>query len=133
MPRLLKWVGALLLILVGAALAVVIQKASGLSAAPNEDLSYAEFTGVILSALGVIIAALTLFLGAVAVVGWTAFESMVKQKSENFLEKRFSPEDQRYTDLLEEIKEDVRREMSIQRQSKKEAIENTSPFDESAI
>lgn len=69
MPKTLTWIGAGVLLLLGAALAVLVQKASGLDPTPSESMSYAEFTGVILTALGVILAALTIFLGAIAVIG----------------------------------------------------------------
>ncbi len=68
--------------------------------------------------------ALTIFLGVLAFVGWTTFESKMKSSSEEFLEKRFSPVDPRYAELVEEIKEDVRREVRIAEVNERQAKEN---------
>jgi len=99
---------------------------------PNDKISPADFISIILTALGVILAALALILGGLAIVGWATFEEKLKQNSDEFLRNRFSPEDQRYVDLINEIKEDVRREIQIKSSIKVE-IENQSPFDPDAI
>jgi hypothetical protein len=132
MPAVLKIIGAVVLMLLGAALLVVVQRGSGINPSLKGDLSFADFTGIILTALGVILAALALLLGVVAVVGWSTFESMVQRKSNEYLEKRFSPEDERYVRLIEDIKEDVRREIALRRVSDREP-ENASPYDEAAL
>src|SRR5689334_21498399 len=130
MPRLLQVLGGLILVQLGAVLAVVMMKASGMTPTPAETLSYADFTGIILSALGVILGALAVFLGAVAFVGWAAFEAMVERRANSYLDRRFSPEDDRYVKLVEDLKQDVRREMSLRGQKRaEEEVENKSPFD----
>lgn len=99
---------AITMAIIGASIFAVILKASGLRFAPDPEIGPAEFISIILTALGVIIAAVTLFIGALAVFGWATFETRVTQASEEFLEKRFSPSDSRYNQLLEDLKEDVR-------------------------
>ena len=134
MPRLLHALGALVLVLLGAALAVVMMKASGMTPTPAAQLSYADFTGIILSALGVILGALAVFLGAIAFVGWATFEAMVERRANKYLEQRFSPEDDRYVQLVQELKEDVRREISLRsHKPASEEVENKSPYDEAAV
>ncbi|MBB4641959.1 hypothetical protein [Rhizorhapis suberifaciens] len=121
------------LLLSGAALLYVIEAGSNLELTPKGDISAADFISIILTALGVILAALAIFLGGLAIIGWATFEEKLKQNSEEFLKKRFSPEDERYVDLIEELKEDVRREMNLRKQPKTEDIENISPFDPDAV
>ncbi|WP_332746608.1 hypothetical protein [Sphingomonas sp. ZB1N12] len=122
----------IVLMLTGAALLYVLQAGSGLTPSPNDKISSADFISIILTALGVILAALALFLGGLAIIGWSAFESRVKQSSDEFLERRFSTTDIRYVELVQEIKEDVRREIQVAR-GRKPQIENDSTFDEDAV
>lgn len=110
----------------------VIEAGSGLRLTPNSDISASDFISIILSALGVILTALALFLGVLALVGWATFEERLKQNSDEFLKKRFSAEDERYIELINEIKEDVRREMQLKAPAKAD-IENESPFDSDAV
>ncbi len=113
----------LLVVALGAILLLVVQQAAHLPPS-NGTISYADFLAIILSALGVMLTALTIFLGVLAFVGWTTFESKMKSSSEEFLEKRFSPVDPRYAELVEEIKEDVRREVRIAEVNERQAKEN---------
>lgn len=126
----LKVLQSTVLLLIGAALVVVIQIGSGLSFA-NMTFSSAEFISIILTALGVILAALALFIGVLAVIGWATFESKIKSTSEEFLERRFSTDDLRYGELIAEIKEDVRRQIATTQRH--ELPENESPYSEDAI
>lgn len=120
------------LLLTGAALMYVIEAGSSLSLMPDKDVSHADFISIILTALGVILAALALVLGGLAVVGWATFEEKLRQNSDEFLRKRFSADDQRYVDLINEIKEDVRREIQLTSKASSD-IENESPFDPEAV
>ena len=104
---------ALLLVVIGAAIFAVVLKASGLTFSPDPEIGPAEFISIILTALAVIIAAVTLLIGALAIYGWIAFEARVTQASETFLEKRFSSEDPRYGRLIEDLKEDVRLQLFL--------------------
>lgn len=129
MPKRLQVVAAIILVLLGAALIVVIQKASGLSPQPAAEMTYAEFTSVILTALGVMLAALTLFLGAVALIGWTSFESLVERNTSEYLEKRFGTKDTPTIDT-NEVRETVRQELALTAPSASQEPENESPFGE---
>lgn len=129
MPKRLQMVAAILFVLLGAALIVVIQKASGLSPQPAKEMTYAEFTSVILSALGVMLTALTLFLGAVALIGWTSFEGLVERNTSEYLEKRFGTKDTPTIDA-NAIRETVRQELALTTPSGSQEPENESPFDE---
>ena len=122
----------IVLLATGAALLVVIQAGTGLRLLPNDNISPADFISIILTALGVILAALALFIGGLAIVGWATFEDRLKQNSEEFLSRRFSTEDQRYVNLINDLKEDVRREMDLKNPNISD-IENQSPFDPDAI
>jgi hypothetical protein len=122
----------ILLLLAGAALMFVVKAGSGLNLLPSDRISSADFISIILTALGVILAALALFIGVLAIVGWATFEERLKHHSEEFLRRRFSPEDQRYVDLVNELKEDVRRELEL-KNPKPDEVENESPFDPDAI
>jgi hypothetical protein len=129
MPKRLQVVAAIILVLLGAALIVVIQKASGLSPQPADEMTYAEFTSVILTALGVMLAALTLFLGAVALIGWTSFEGLVERNTSEYLEKRFGTQDTPTIDT-NQVRETVKQELALTATGGSQEPENESPFDE---
>jgi hypothetical protein len=133
MPQMLKALGAGVLLLLGAALAVLIQKASGLDPTPSESMSYAEFTSVILTALGVILAALTIFLGAIAFIGWSSFEALVQRKAREYLTDKFGADDPVTSRDMAELEETIRRELGMQSNRNQELPENVSPFDEDVL
>lgn len=119
---------AMLLICLGAALFSVAMKASGLSFAPDPDIGPSEFISIILTALGVIIAVVTLLIGVMAIYGWITFETRVTQASQEFLKKRFSPEDPQYAELIAEIKGDVRLQLMLS-QKREDQLENMTQTD----
>ena len=51
----------------------------------NIRISYIDFISVILTALGVILTAVTLFVGALAVIGWTSIETRLRSHSIEFI------------------------------------------------
>lgn len=112
MSKLLASLLSILLVMLGASLMYVVDAASGLQFAKRGDISASEFTSIILTALGVILAAVTLMLGALAVVGWNSLESRAEKKvaetARTYLRKRFSEDDAEYIEFVENIKEDVR-------------------------
>jgi hypothetical protein len=122
---------AVVLLLAGPFLWVVLVHGSGLTLHPNDQITRADFLAIILSALGVMLMAITIFLGALAVIGWATFETRVKQASEAFLEKRFSEDDSRYATLVNDLKEDVTRRI-LKGGRPEYPNENASPFDEDA-
>lgn len=128
----------MLVFALGAVLLLTVQYAAHLPP-PDNTMTYADFIALILTALGVMLTVLTIFLGVLAFVGWTTFETKMKVSSEDFLERRFSPADPRYADLVMEIKEDVRREVRISEENrarkmdKENNLENKNPsLDEDA-
>ena len=131
MKLLLQVLGAVVLLLTGAALLITVMHGSGLSFEVRDDISRADYLSIILSALAVMLTAITIFLGALAIMGWATFEARVKQSSESFLERRFSEDDPRYTQLVEELKEQVTRQ-SLKGGRPTYPDENDSPFNEDA-
>lgn len=150
-------IAAVLLMLTGAFLLVVVVKGSGLTFGPNRAVTESEFVSIILTALGVMLTAVTVFLGALAIIGWATFETRVQQSAdafmnrrfadddpdyqaflkkvedkvnsnaEQFLENRFSENDPRYAKLVEDLKRD-----SLGGNTETYDEENDSPFDENA-
>ncbi len=116
----------------GAAIAYVMWAGSNLRMEPNPNISEAEFIAIILTALGVILAALAIFLGGMALVSWRTFDDRVKAHAEDFLDKRFSPSDQRYADLVDMLRDDARREGQLAKRQY-DNVENQSPFDENEL
>lgn len=119
--------GSILLLLTGAVLMLLLMKGSGLSFSPTDKISPSDFLSIILSALGVMLTAVTVFLGALALIGWATFEARVAQSAEVFLERRFSETDPRYVALVEELKRD-----SLRGTRPTYPTENDSPYAEDA-
>jgi hypothetical protein len=157
MSRLRQGLVAIFWMLAGAVLLVVAVKGAGLSFGPNRNVSESEFVSIILTALGVMLTAVTVFLGALAIIGWSTFETRVQQSAEafmnrrfadedpdyqafvmkveaqvnqnaeQFLERRFSENDPRYAKLVDDLKRD-----SLGGNTETYDEENDSPFDENA-
>lgn len=89
--------------LTGALLLVVVVKGSGLTFGPNRSVSEAEFVSIILSALGVMLTAVTVFLGALAIIGWSTFETRVQKSAEAFMKMRFGDEDPDYQAFITRV------------------------------
>ena len=53
------------------------------------SISYADFVSIMLTSISVLLAALTVFLALVAVVGWNAFNDGVRKRTEDFLQVGF--------------------------------------------
>ena len=93
--------------LIGAILLVVVVKGSGLTFGPNRSVSEAEFVSIILTALGVMLTAVTVFLGALAIIGWATFETRVQQSANAFMNKRFADDDPDYKAFLKKVEDKV--------------------------
>lgn len=91
----------------GAVLLLVVQNAAGLRL-PNDGISMADFLAVILSALGVMVAILTFFLGVLAIFGWTAFRTIIEDKFEDLFRRRFDANNPEYGALVDQLVEDAR-------------------------
>jgi hypothetical protein len=96
----------------GAVILAVVLRASGIQARVKEDISFADFTIVILSALGVMIAILTFFLGVLAFFGWTTFRATIEEKSEELFRRRFDANNPEYGALVNQLVEDARAQMA---------------------
>ncbi|WP_454597088.1 hypothetical protein [Qipengyuania sp. SM2507] len=111
-PKLLIFLSSVILLLLGAALMYVIDSASGLQFAKSEEVSSSNFITIVLTALAVILAAMTLMIGALAIIGWNSIQSRVEIKvdkaSEEYIKRRFSNDNDDYLQFVEDIKEDVR-------------------------
>lgn len=136
MPKWLAALIAIILILLGGALMYVIDAGSHLRWMKSDAIGPADFISIILTALGVILAAMTLILGLLAVVGWTSIQTTVERKveaiSKDHLKSRFGDEDKEYLQFVEDIKEDIRLRMlpfvqEIQRELKDENLQNVDP------
>lgn len=64
--------------LIGAALASKFGTSS-------ETISYIDFVSILLTCLGVMMTALTLFIGALAIIGWTSIETKLRTHSIEFI------------------------------------------------
>lgn len=93
--------------LIGAVLLVVAVKGSGLTFAPNRNVFESEFVSIILTALGVMLTAVTVFLGALAIIGWSTFETRVQQSADAFMVRRFADEDPDYKAFVSKVEEQV--------------------------
>lgn len=59
----------------------------------GSGMATADFLAVILSALGVMVAILTFFLGVMAFFGWSAFKTVTEDKFDELVRKRFDAND----------------------------------------
>lgn len=104
----------------------VIEAGSSLKFLPSDTISPADFISIILTALGVILAAMAIMLGLVAVVGWSSIRTMIESRSDevsrDYLKNRFSDKNEQYLQFVEDVKEDVR--IRILPLSRQEPIEN---------
>lgn len=93
--------------LMGGGLLLIAQNVAGLRM-PHDNITPADFLAIILSALGVMVAILTFFLGVLAIFGWTAFRTIIEDKFEDLFRRRFDANDPAYGALVEQLVEDAR-------------------------
>jgi hypothetical protein len=104
--------GYLAATVVGAVLLMVMLRASGIQPRVKEDISFADFTVVVLSALGVMVAILTFFLGVLAFFGWSAFRTIIEDKFEELFRRRFDASNPEYGTVVNQLVEDARAQMT---------------------
>jgi hypothetical protein len=114
----------------GAAIAYVVWAGSNLRLEPNPNISSADLLAIILTALGVILAAIAVFLGGMALVSWRYFDERVGNQVEDYLNKFVKPTE-RY-EAIEELLRDHREKTKKLAEAEKE-LENLSNFDEDAV
>lgn len=112
----------------GAGLLHIVQEAGALRP-PHDDVSTADFLGIILSALGVMVAILTFFLGVLAFFGWTAFRTLIEDKFEELFRRRFDASNAEYGKIIEQLVEDARAQTLVL-SADDELPENTQPADQ---
>lgn len=130
MDSYLKICGKFFLVAVGVALGILMFGKTEATIRTTVDMSYLEMVAAVLTALGVILAALAVFLGGVAYINWRRFDDHVRDKVEEYLEEFVKPTE-RYDaikDLIEENKEKTQRLAKAEKE-----LENLSNFDEDEI
>lgn len=94
-------------VLGAAALSLVIWS-TGVRASMRADLSQADVVTIVLGALGVMVAILTLFLAVLAFYGWATFRSIIEERFDEAMRQRFDPAKDEYQVLLTKIIEDAK-------------------------
>ena len=105
--RVAKIVGLCLLAVISAAVTTVVVHlyTTGGSQA-RADISYADFLSITLTALSILLTVVGLFLAALAVVGWTSFETKLKDHSAEYFSAQLGkngPIRRELEDLITEI------------------------------
>lgn len=78
----LKWIGIASVAIVSGIAGGVVTAHFGTSA---YTLSYADFVSILLTCLGVMLAIVTLFVGLLAVLGWTSIETRLRDHSIEYI------------------------------------------------
>lgn len=92
----------------GAAAFALVLWSAGVQAAVRSELSSVDVVTIILGALGVMIAILTLFLGVLAIYGWATFRSIIEERFDEAMRQRFDPSKDEYKSLLTKVIEDAK-------------------------
>jgi hypothetical protein len=92
----------------GAIILLIVLNSSGLRPTVRDNISTADFLAIILTALGVMVAILTFFLGVLAFFGWTAFRTITEDKFEDLFRRRFDASNPEYGALVNQLVEDAR-------------------------
>lgn len=82
MQATLKWIGIGALCLLSGTIGASFTTHFGTS---SYTLSYADFISVMLTCLGVMLAIVTLFVGVLAVLGWTSIEARLRDHSIQYI------------------------------------------------
>lgn len=128
--RALGYVAAAVL---GAVLLMVMLRASGIQPRVKEDISFADFTAIILSSLGVMVAILTFFLAVLAIFGWSAFRTIIEDKSEELFRRRFDANNPEYGALVNQLVEDARAQMTAAAIAAAQGADDTDEDDDAVM
>lgn len=101
-------VSLILAFVFGAAALSLVLWSTGVRASMRAELSQVEVVTIVLGALGVMIAILTLFLGVLAFYGWATFRSIIEERFDEAMRRRFDPGDDEYQLLLTKVIEDAK-------------------------
>lgn len=77
-----KWSGVLFVALISGVVGAALTSHFGTSA---YTLSYADFVSILLTCLGVMLTVVTLFVGLLAVLGWTSIEARLRDHSIEYI------------------------------------------------
>lgn len=103
MAKLFKWlILALIAGVSGAAVTVVLHLGIAPDSVASDDLSYADFLSVTLTALGLMITILGFFVAAAGVIGWTTLENKLRSHSIEYFQDQLK-KDATLRKELEEI------------------------------
>jgi len=114
----------------GAAIILIVLDASHLRPSIRNDVSNADFLAVILSALGVMIAILTFFLGVLAIFGWTAFRTIIDDKFEDLVRRRFDANNPQYGQMVSRLVDDARAQLQAEKPPIDDLPENDPELDQ---
>jgi len=92
----------------GAAAFALVLWSTGVQATVRADLTSVDVVTIVLGALGVMIAILTLFLGVLAIYGWATFRSIIEERFDEAVRQRFDPSKDEYKSLLTKVIEDAK-------------------------
>ena len=117
-------------VVVGMALSLLIFSEGYVSLKMTADIEYSDLISVLLTALGVLLATLAVFLGAMALYSWRNFDDRVKGHVETYLDEFVAP-----SERFEAIKNlmDEHRETTKKLAEAEKELENLSKFDEAAV
>ncbi|MFN2474305.1 MAG: hypothetical protein ABR588_10370 [Sphingomicrobium sp.] len=101
-------VSLVLAFVLGAAAFCLILWTGGVRPVVRQELSSIDIVTMVLGALGVMVAILTLFLGVLALFGWTAFRSIIEERFDHKMRERFNPANDEYKELLKNVVEDAK-------------------------
>jgi hypothetical protein len=101
-------VSLILAFLIGAAALALVHWSTGVQPSVKAELSQVDVVTIVLGALGVMIAILTLFLAVLALYGWATFRSIIEERFDEAMRQRFDPSKDEYQSLLTKIIEDAK-------------------------
>jgi hypothetical protein len=85
----------------GAVTTVLIHYLGFPSAPPLGDVSYTDFISIMLTALGLMMAVLAIFIAVAGVIGWATLENKLKDHSLNYFTQQFAEDGPLRRDLEE--------------------------------
>jgi len=101
-------VSLVLAFVLGAAALSLLLWSTGVRASMRAELSQVDVVTIVLGALGVMVAILTLFLAVLAFYGWATFRSIIEERFDEAMRRRFNPAEDEYQSLLTRFLEDAK-------------------------
>ena len=98
---------ALALIFLGVGIGAALAKGVNISWKGSYEIGYADFIGIVLSALSVLLTVLAIFLAIFGVIGWASFSERLRESSYSFLGDQLSEGKSLYNLIRKEVREAV--------------------------